>query len=160
MNDDEYAITEAELDEDMLELYELASEARARAYAPYSGFRVGAALRGRDGRVFVGVNVENASFPVTICAERGALMSAVAEGVREFDSLAVVTDALEPAAPCGMCRQMLAEFGLDLPILGAGRDGPTHLIRLGDLLPSAFTRDSFELRSLVMPAQGITNNET
>ncbi len=144
----------------MLELYELAHEARARAYAPYSGFRVGAALRGRDGQVFVGVNVENASFPVTICAERGALMSAVAAGVREFDSLAVVTDALEPAAPCGMCRQMLAEFGLDLPILGAGREGPTHLVRLRDLLPSAFTRSSFELRSLVMPAQGVAATDT
>lgn len=154
VNDDEFAITESELDDDMLELYELASEARVHAYAPYSGFRVGAALRTRDGRVFTGVNVENASFPVTICAERGALMSAVAAGVREFEAVAVVTDAVEPAAPCGMCRQMLAEFGLDLQILGAGREGPQYVIPLGELLPKAFIRSSFELRSLVMPAQG------
>lgn len=154
MNDDEYTISEADLDEDMLELYELAVEVRANAYAPYSGFRVGAALRTRDGRVFTGVNVENASFPVTICAERGALMSAVAAGVREFEAVAVVTDAVEPAAPCGMCRQMLAEFGLDLMILGAGREGPKHLIQLRELLPKAFVRSSFELRSLVAPAQG------
>ena len=153
MNDDEYTISEADLDDDMLELHELAVEVRANAYAPYSGFRVGAALRTRDGRVFTGVNVENASFPVTICAERGALMSAVAAGVREFEAVAVVTDAVEPAAPCGMCRQMLAEFGLDLMILGAGREGPKHLIQLRELLPKAFVRSSFELRSLVAPAR-------
>lgn len=149
---DEFSITEADLDEDMLELYEQAVEARENAYAPYSGFRVGAALRARDGRIFIGVNVENASFPVTICAERGALMSAVAQGVRSFEAIAVVTDAVVPAAPCGMCRQMLAEFGTDLKVLDGGREGPAHLLPLSELLPRAFVRDSFELRSLVMPA--------
>ncbi len=105
-----------------------------------------------DGRVYTGVNVENASFPVTICAERGALMAAIADGARRFSSMAVVTDATEPAAPCGMCRQMLVEFGLELQVLTAGRGGPSALLPLTELLPLAFVRSSFELRSLVMPA--------
>jgi cytidine deaminase len=149
---EEYAITESELSPDMLELYEAACAVREHAYAPYSGFRVGAALRTADGRVYIGVNVENASFPVTICAERGALMAAVADGARQFSSLAVVTDASEPAAPCGMCRQMLVEFGVELQVLTAGRGGPSALLPLTELLPLAFVRSSFELRSLVMPA--------
>lgn len=139
-------------------LYDAAVAVQDNAYAPYSGFRVGAALRAMDGRVFVGVNVENASFPVTICAERGALMSAVAAGVQHFDAVAVVTDALHPAAPCGICRQMLAEFGLDLQVLLAGRQGPEALVTLRDLLPRAFTRSSFELRSVVMPAQPLVDS--
>ncbi len=149
---EEYAITESELSPDMLELYESACAVRDHAYAPYSGFRVGAALRTIDGRVYTGVNVENASFPVTICAERGALMAAIADGARRFSSMAVVTDATEPAAPCGMCRQMLVEFGLELQVLTAGRGGPNALLPLTELLPLAFVRTSFELRSLVMPA--------
>lgn len=149
---EEYAILESDLAPDMLELYEAACAVREYAYAPYSGFRVGAALRTEDGRLYTGVNVENASFPVTICAERGALMKAVADGARKFSSMAVVTDAAEPAAPCGMCRQMLVEFGLDLQVLTAGRGGPSALLPLTELLPLAFVRSSFELRSLVMPA--------
>jgi cytidine deaminase len=98
---------------DLMPLIEAAMDVRAKAYAPYSGFLVGAALRTRAGKVYVGVNVENASFPVCICAERAALVAAVSQGDREFDEIVVVTDAKEPAAPCGICRQMLAEFGLD-----------------------------------------------
>jgi len=140
------------LDPELAGLYEQALDVHANAYAPYSGFRVSAALRSKDGRTFVGVNVENASFPVTICAERGALMAAVAAGARDFAAIAVVTDAKDPAAPCGLCRQMLAEFGLDLRVMLAGRDGPNTVVTLRELLPRAFTRSSFELRSVLMPA--------
>ncbi len=128
------------------DLYRRAQAVRRHAYAPYSGFRVGAALRAADGRIFTGVNVENASFPVTICAERGALMAAIASGAESFDELVVVTDAETPAAPCGLCRQMLAEFGLDLVVTLCGRSGPAERVRLGELLPYAFTRASFEPR--------------
>lgn len=140
------------LDAELQGLMQAAIAVRDNAYAPYSGFRVGAALLTNDGRVFTGVNVENASFPVTICAERGALMTAVAAGAQHFRAVAVVTDARYPAAPCGLCRQMLAEFGLDMKVLIVGRDGPDALVTLNELLPRAFTRGSFELRSVVMPA--------
>ncbi len=145
------------LNPELEKLWRAATQVQPRAYAPYSGFRVGAALLAEDGRIFVGVNVENASFPVTICAERGALMTAVAQGASNFRAIAVVTDARHPAAPCGLCRQMLAEFGLDLKVLIVGRDGPDALVTLQELLPRSFTRDSFELRSVVMPAE-ITND--
>ncbi len=151
--------TDDTLDPALMELFHAAVDAQPHAYAPYSGFRVGAALRAKDGRIFGGVNVENASFPVTICAERGALMAAVAAGVQEFDAIAVVTDAKKPAAPCGLCRQMLAEFGLDLKVLIAGREGPDCVVTLGDLLPRAFTRGSFELRSVVMPAEPLDDSD-
>ena len=141
------------LDPEFDELYRKAVAVREHAYAPYSGFAVGAALLTEDGRIFTGVNVENASFPVTICAERGALMTAVAAGARSFRAVAVVTDAEHPAAPCGLCRQMLAEFGLDMKVLIIGKDGPDSIVTLRELLPRAFTRGSFELRSLVVPAQ-------
>ena len=141
------------LDPELQQLHEKAVAVRANAYAPYSGFAVGAALLTDDGRVFTGVNVENASFPVTICAERGALMTAVAAGATRFRAVCVVTDAEHPAAPCGLCRQMLAEFGLDMKVLISGKDGPDALVTLRELLPRAFTRGSFELRSLVVPAE-------
>ena len=131
---------------DLAPLIEAAVAARSRAYAPYSGFPVGAALRTRDGRIYVGVNVENASFPVTICAERSALVAAVSLGDREFEEIVVVTDAAGPAAPCGLCRQMLAEFGLDLGVTAVGMEGPAWRLPLRDLLPVAFTAGSFEPR--------------
>lgn len=140
------------LDPEYERLHKAAVAVQPHAYAPYSGFRVGAALLTDDGHIFTGVNVENASFPVTICAERGALMAAIAGGHSRFKAVAVVTDASHPAAPCGLCRQMLAEFGLELQVLIIGRDGPDALVTLGELLPRAFTRDSFEVRSVVMPA--------
>lgn len=122
-------------------LIEAARAVQARAHAPYSGFRVGAALRATDGRVFTGCNVENASYPVTVCAERVALGSAVAGGAREFDRIAIATDASSPTPPCGMCRQALSEFGIDLEVLSVGRGGPHSSWVLGDLLP-----EHFELR--------------
>jgi len=119
-------------------LIDLGNEARRRAYAPYSRYNVGAALRGKSGRIYTGVNIENAAYPVTICAERVAVFKAVSEGEREFDAISVVTD--NGGSPCGSCRQVLAEFGLDITVLIA--DGEGHLIQettVRDLLPGAFT---------------------
>ncbi len=113
--------------------------AMERAYAPYSGFRVGAALWTPDGRVFAGCNVENASYPVSLCAERAALAAAVAAGAREFEALLIVADSPRPCPPCGMCRQALAEFGQDLRVVLVGSGGAEAEYRLGDLLPEAFT---------------------
>jgi cytidine deaminase len=114
-----------------------ARNAQAHAYAPYSNFRVGAALEAADGTVFVGCNIENASFGLTICAERAAICAAVSAGARRFRRAVVVSDIDPPAPPCGACRQMLAEFGLDLPIDGVGTKATVRW-RLADLLPAAF----------------------
>jgi len=116
-----------------------ARAAMQNAHAPYSGFRVGAALLARSGHVFVGCNVENASYPVSLCAERAALAAAVAAGCREFEVLVIVTTSQFPCPPCGMCRQALAEFGGDLLVALVGSDGGCTEFRLQDLLPEAFT---------------------
>jgi len=114
-----------------------ARAAQANAHAPYSRYQVGAALEAPDGRVFAGANVESASFGVTICAERIALGAAVTQGVREFRRIVVVTHSEPPAAPCGACRQALAEFGLDLEVESVGpRSARRWLLR--ELLPDAF----------------------
>jgi cytidine deaminase len=118
-------------------LISAARTAQAHAYAPYSNFRVGAALESHDGAVFSGCNVENASYGLTICAERAAICAAVSAGVTRFRRAVVVSDVDPPAAPCGACRQVLAEFGLDLPIDGVGSRGTVRW-RLSDLLPVAF----------------------
>lgn len=118
-------------------LISAARRAQALAYAPYSKFRVGAALESVDGDVFLGCNVENASYGLTICAERAAVCAAVSAGVTRFRRAVVVSDVDPPAAPCGACRQVLAEFGLDLPIDGVGSKGVVRW-RLSDLLPVAF----------------------
>lgn len=118
-------------------LIALANEARRRAYAPYSNFPVGAALRAKSGRIFTGVNVECAAYPNGTCAERVAVFKAVSEGERQFDVIAVVTP--NGGTPCGGCRQVLAEFGLDIIVLIA--DGNENLIQqttVGELLPGAF----------------------
>ncbi|HEY9151459.1 MAG TPA: cytidine deaminase [Anaerolineales bacterium] len=119
-------------------LIDLANEARRRAYVPYSNYPVGAALRTKTGRVFTGVNVENAAYPTTICAERVAVFKAVSEGEREFEVIAVVTD--NGGSPCGSCRQVLAEFGLDTVVLIADGDGKmVQQTTVKELLPEAFT---------------------
>lgn len=114
---------------------------RDRAWAPYSGFRVGAALRTPDGRVFSGANVENASYGLSICAERSALVSAIAAGVRPqgFDALVVVSDTAGPIAPCGACRQVMLELcGPGMPVWLANLAGAQRHTTPSELLPQAF----------------------
>lgn len=111
------------------------------AHAPYSGYRVGAALEAADGRIFTGCNVENASYPVTLCAERVALGTAVTAGARSFRRLALVVSGEEPASPCGMCRQAMAEFGLGLEVIAEGASGERRTWTLRELLPASFALD-------------------
>ena len=123
----------------MTEQYEslirAAAGARENAYAPYSGYMVGAALLCADGRVFTGVNLENASYPAGLCAERAALAAAVTAGARHFPALAVYAEG--EVTPCGICRQALAEFG-DLDVICAGPGTKARVFRLSGLLPEAF----------------------
>jgi len=124
----------------MEEALKAAAQARVNAYAPYSGFKVGAALRAESGKLYTGCNVENASFGATICAERGAMMSAVASGERKFRSLLVVTEAEPPAMPCALCLQVLSEFcSPDMPVYTATPGEVVGEILLRDLLPHPFT---------------------
>lgn len=113
-----------------------AAAARERAYAPYSHFAVGAALRAADGAIYVGCNVENASYGLTICAERNAVAHAVASGARDLVALAVVTE--NGVTPCGACRQVLVEFGPEMTVIVADTRGNCRVYRLGELLPDAF----------------------
>ena len=119
-------------------LIEAARAAQEHAYCPYSGYRVGAALETADGTIYVGSNVENASYGLTICAERSAVFAAVGAGARTFRRIVVATDSEPPAPPCGACRQVLAEFGPDLAVESVG---PTQSRRwtIRELLPDAFT---------------------
>jgi len=119
-------------------LIDLANVARRHAYVPYSKYRVGAAVKTKSGKIFTGVNVENASYPETMCAERIAIFRAVSEGEKEFEAISVVTD--NGGSPCGGCRQVMAEFGLDTVVLIA--DGEGKLLKemtVKELLPEAFT---------------------
>lgn len=121
-------------------LTQAAREAQRRAYAPYSHFAVGAALEADDGRIFAGCNVENASYGLTICAERAAVVAAVAAGAQRFRRAVVVSDVEPPAAPCGACRQVLAEFGPDLVVEAVGSRS-TRRWTMPELLPDAFARE-------------------
>ena len=126
-------------DEKRQELISLANQVRSNAYTPYSNYKVGAALLTKSGKIFTGVNVENAAYPATICAERSAVFSAVSAGEREFEAIAVVTR--NGGTPCGSCRQVLSEFGLDIEVLLA--DENENLLQkstIEELLPGAFLR--------------------
>ena len=119
-------------------LIDLGNAARQRAYVPYSNYPVGAALRTKTGRIYTGVNVENAAYPQTMCAERVAIFKAISDGEKEFEVISVVTD--NGGSPCGGCRQVMAEFALDMIVLMA--DGSGKLIKeatVSELLPEAFT---------------------
>jgi len=127
-------------------LIQTALEARKWAYVPYSQYAVGAALLTSSGRIYDGVNIENAAFPATICAERVAVFKAVSEGERQFAAIVVVTS--NGGAPCGSCRQVLAEFGLETRVLIAEEDGRlVQELSVSELLPGAFTPD-------FLPGQG------
>ncbi len=123
------------------DLVQKACAARKNSHSPYSKFRVGAALLADDGRIFLGTNVENASFGLSNCAERTAVFTAVTAGARKFEAIAICADGTRPTAPCGACRQVLVEFGLDMIVLIAGEDGPDGPIRqttVRELVPDAF----------------------
>ena len=128
------------------ELREAAAGAMANAYAPYSEFRVGAALLGEDGSVTTGCNVENAAYPSGICAERAAVTAAVARGVRRFARLVIATEADAPTPPCGLCRQVLVEFAPALDVVSFTSTGASARWNLRDLLPHPFTPLSLEHR--------------
>jgi cytidine deaminase len=133
----EIVIKMALRDEDRDDLIRQAGEVRKHAYAPYSNYAVGAALRTRGGKIYTGVNVENAAYGLTTCAERAAVLNAVSHGERDFEAMAVVTK--NGGSPCGACRQVMAEFGLETLVLIADEGG--HLVRsttVGELLPDAF----------------------
>lgn len=123
------------------DLVKAAAEARSNAYSPYSKFRVGAALLTEDGQVFTGVNVENASFGATCCAERTAIFKAVSEGRKKVKTIAIASDSDDFIFPCGICRQVLAEFGdRDTKVICSNRSGDYKEYFLEDLLPNAFTK--------------------
>ena len=122
-------------------LIEAAAEARERAHAPYSGFTVGAATLDEQGRIHCGCNVENASYGLSVCAERHAVAAAIAAGGDRIVAVAVVTDTDPPASPCGACRQVLVEFG-DFPVILANPAGERVLTTVSRLLPDAFTPES------------------
>ncbi len=128
---------------DYRELIEAARAARENAYAPFSHFQVGAAVRTRAGRLIGGCNVENASYGLTVCAERVAIFKAISEGEREFDAIAVVTDADRPTPPCGACRQIIWEMCGNVEVVLANLKGQMEIHRMKDLLPLPFDKSSF-----------------
>ena len=119
-------------------LIDEATQAREKAAAPFSKFKVGAALRTKSGRIFHGCNVENCTYALTVCAERVALLSAIAAGERQFDAIAVVTQSDEPSTPCGPCRQLMWEYCGDIDIALANLDGKRVDYKLSELFPHPF----------------------
>jgi cytidine deaminase len=128
------------------QLLDQARRARERAYAPYSNFTVGAAILSATGEIFSGCNIENASLGATLCAERVAILAAVAAGCRDLTVLAVIADTPDPVAPCGLCRQVLAEFNPDCRVLMANTAGRRRWANLKELLPQPFRIPPLESR--------------
>jgi|SRR6476620_9849041 len=120
------------------ELIEAATAVRENAFAPHSRFRVGSALETDDGELVIGCNVESASYGLTVCAERIAIFNAVSQGKKKITRIAVVTDTDELTAPCGACRQIIWEFGGDIPVILSNLKGKTSTVQMKDLLPHAF----------------------
>lgn len=120
------------------ELIEISKKAQEFAYAPYSKFRVGAALLCRDGSVYTGCNIENATYGATNCAERTAVFKAVSEGRREFTAIAITSSGGDLTFPCGICRQVLAEFSPEINVILEDKDGKLHTFALSELLPHSF----------------------
>jgi cytidine deaminase len=130
----------------LAELDRAARAARRRAYAPYSRFKVGAAVLADDGRIYAGGNVENASYPVGLCAERAAIAVAIAGGARRILAVSIATDRAPAVSPCGMCRQALAEHAGDIPVRLVGRGRTLECLRLPELLPRSFGRAELTAR--------------
>ncbi len=120
------------------DLVDAAREVRENAYAPFSEFKVGSALETDDGEVISGCNVESASYGLTVCAERVAIWKAISQGKRKIKKIAVVADTAELTPPCGVCRQIIWEFGGDIPVILANLQGDTETVQMKDLLPRAF----------------------
>ncbi len=121
------------------ELLKKAEEAMENAYVPYSGFKVGAALLCKGGKVFLGCNVENSSYGASNCAERTAVFKAVSEGYRELEAIAIVSSSGEETFPCGICRQVLSEFSPDMRIILRKKDGSPSVFLLSDIMPCRFS---------------------
>ena len=132
--------SDAELERSLTELARFARLARKRAHAPFSNFAVGAALKTFSGEIVLGCNIENATYGLTICAERVAIFKALSDGHREFRRLAVVADTAEPTPPCGACRQIVWEFAGDIDVVLANLDAVTAHHRMRDLFPAAFDK--------------------
>ena len=127
------------------EMIELAMQARTKAYEPYSNFQVGACVKMENGSYYTGCNIENASYGATNCAERTAVFKAVYEGERQFSAIAVASDSENFTAPCGVCRQVLAEFcDAEMPVICINREGKYRILSLGELLPFAFSKKDME----------------
>jgi cytidine deaminase len=119
------------------DLLEIAKKARENAYAPYSNFKVGAALKTKSGKIYTGANVENSSFGLSMCAERIAIFKAITDGEREFEKMVVVADTKDVVSPCGACRQVMSEFG-NFKVILANMKGKTQTTDVNSLLPGAF----------------------
>ena len=138
-------------DDNLMILVNKAREAQERAYAPYSHFKVGAALRTKSGQIFLGCNVENISYSMCICAERTAGVSAIAAGVHDWEEIAVVAETERPTTPCGACRQFLAEFNPNLRVIIANREQVFYTTTMAELLPRAFDLQTFESQRESLP---------
>ena len=126
------------MEKDDSKLVEAAADVRTRAYAPYSNFKVGAAVETEDGDIYTGCNVESASYGLTVCAERVAIWKGISRGVTKFGRIAVVVDTEEPTPPCGTCRQIIWEFCGDVPVILANLHGKKETVMMSELLPRAF----------------------